>query len=419
MVVADASGVLSTQAIPSSGITGSGANGQVTYWTGATSQAGSASFTFGPNSQLLLNTIISTSGTIARGINLTSTLNSFANNEVLVGLDVNPSFTISGVISNVQAIGARFLSSFAPTSSNLSYTSILVQPTINQGGTASGTTRGVYINPSLPSAVDWKSIEWSNNSGYGLYGLGSAQNLMNGKLTVSPTVLAANFTNANTIGVLASQLLNIPAGNRGADGNVYSAVTGAHYFRFNGATTLFGDSLWSGSANIANIQFDTTGTITMANSATTGYRPLSVMQLQMQGSGSVSGTVDKGATLFIQGVYPSSLTGTITFTDYAAIRINDLKEWGGTTVVLTNRWGIYQAGANDKNYFAASVGIGVDSPVASAKLQVNSTTQGFLPPRMTLAEMNAIGTPAPGLIVFNTSDNKHYGYNGTTWVAFY
>ena len=316
----------------------------------------------------------------------------------------------------------QIAASYAPVSGTIAYNTLELSPNINQTGTANAIARGLYVNPVLNNTLsenNWRSVEWSNNGGYGLLGVGSAQNLLNGKLTVSPTVLAANFANANTISVLASQVLNIPIGNRGTIGSVYSAVTGAHYFRFNGVTTLFGDALWSGSANIANVQFDTAGTITMANSATGGYRPLSVMQLQMQASGANNGTIDHGATLFIQGVYPAGLTGVVTFTDYAAVRINDLKEWGGTSVVLTNRWGVYQAGADDKNYFAASVGIGVDAPVASAKLQVDSTTQGFLPPRMTLAQMNAIGTPAPGLIVFNTSDNKHYGYNGTTWTAFY
>jgi hypothetical protein len=42
-------------------------------------------------------------------------------------------------------------------------------------------------------------------------------------------------------------------------------------------------------------------------------------------------------------------------------------------------------------------------PVISAKFQIDSTTQGFLPPRMTTAEINLIATPADGLIVYNTT----------------
>jgi len=56
---------------------------------------------------------------------------------------------------------------------------------------------------------------------------------------------------------------------------------------------------------------------------------------------------------------------------------------------------------------------------ASALVQIDSTTQGFLPPRMTTTQRNAIASPAAGLVVYDNTDNKHYGYNGTTWNAFY
>jgi hypothetical protein len=39
----------------------------------------------------------------------------------------------------------------------------------------------------------------------------------------------------------------------------------------------------------------------------------------------------------------------------------------------------------------------------SAVLQADSTTKGFLPPRMTTTEVNNIGTPAEGLVVYNTT----------------
>lgn len=51
---------------------------------------------------------------------------------------------------------------------------------------------------------------------------------------------------------------------------------------------------------------------------------------------------------------------------------------------------------------------------ASAKLQVESTTQGFLPPRMTTAQKNAIATPAAGLVVYDTNLAKLCVYT-TAW----
>ena len=55
---------------------------------------------------------------------------------------------------------------------------------------------------------------------------------------------------------------------------------------------------------------------------------------------------------------------------------------------------------------------------ASALVTMKSTTQGFLPPRMTDSERDAITTPAPGLMVYDTSNNQMNYWNGATWIAF-
>jgi len=59
---------------------------------------------------------------------------------------------------------------------------------------------------------------------------------------------------------------------------------------------------------------------------------------------------------------------------------------------------------------SAQVAISTDGsdPDGSAMLDVQSTTKGFLPPRMTQAQIEAIATPANGLTVFNTTDEKLY-----------
>jgi hypothetical protein len=54
------------------------------------------------------------------------------------------------------------------------------------------------------------------------------------------------------------------------------------------------------------------------------------------------------------------------------------------------------------------------SSVASALLQLSSTTKGFLPPRMTTTQKNAISSPAAGLVVYDTTLNKICVYT-TAW----
>ena len=54
---------------------------------------------------------------------------------------------------------------------------------------------------------------------------------------------------------------------------------------------------------------------------------------------------------------------------------------------------------------------------SSAKVQIDSTTKGFLPPRMTTTQKTSISTPASGLVVYDTSTNFLSYYDGVTWVG--
>ncbi len=60
------------------------------------------------------------------------------------------------------------------------------------------------------------------------------------------------------------------------------------------------------------------------------------------------------------------------------------------------------------------VGIGTQTPDASAILDVESTEKGFLPPRVADPE-NDIANPATGLWVYNTTEKCLEFYNGTQW----
>lgn len=63
----------------------------------------------------------------------------------------------------------------------------------------------------------------------------------------------------------------------------------------------------------------------------------------------------------------------------------------------------------------SQVGIGTTSPAASSMLDITSSTQGFLAPRMTSAQRIAISAPAKGLMVFDTDGNVFYYFDGTSW----
>ncbi len=67
----------------------------------------------------------------------------------------------------------------------------------------------------------------------------------------------------------------------------------------------------------------------------------------------------------------------------------------------------------------SQVGIGTTTPSPSAVLQLESTTQAFVPPRMTDAQMLAIASPLNGSMVFNTTHNAMFVRTSGGWKNFF
>jgi trimeric autotransporter adhesin len=81
------------------------------------------------------------------------------------------------------------------------------------------------------------------------------------------------------------------------------------------------------------------------------------------------------------------------------------------TLGLIATAGVISASAQQGN-----VGIGTSKPEESAALEIKANDKGFLIPRMSLTEMQAIKSPATGLMVYQTGESSgFYFYNGTKW----
>ena len=93
---------------------------------------------------------------------------------------------------------------------------------------------------------------------------------------------------------------------------------------------------------------------------------------------------------------------------------------GYTTSVITDN-NIYLAdGVGNLRVRIPSSGnmlIGTTTDIASAMLQLVSTTKAFLPPKMTTAQRDAITPTTPGLIIFNITTNKINVFGATAWEA--
>jgi hypothetical protein len=63
------------------------------------------------------------------------------------------------------------------------------------------------------------------------------------------------------------------------------------------------------------------------------------------------------------------------------------------------------------------VAMGTASPNSSARLDITSTTQGVLLPRMTTTDRGNISSPADGLTIYNTTTKTQDVYNNTRWLT--
>ncbi len=76
----------------------------------------------------------------------------------------------------------------------------------------------------------------------------------------------------------------------------------------------------------------------------------------------------------------------------------------------------YSLNVNSQN----NVGIGTNTPDANSILELSSTNKGLLIPRLTTVQRTAMNTSLSvaqkGLLVFDTTDNSFYFWDGTTWV---
>ena len=129
------------------------------------------------------------------------------------------------------------------------------------------------------------------------------------------------------------------------------------------------------------------------------------------------GTGASTLTGILKGNGTGAFTAAVAGTDYQAALTNPVTGTG-TANYLPKLTGSTTVGNSQIFDDATSVGIGVNTPNAFAKLDVSSTTQGFLPPRMTYAQRAAIASPAQGLLVYctNCSNNGELQvYNGSGW----
>ena len=248
------------------------------------------------------------------------------------------------------------------------------------------------ISNATQSAIDAKQDTLV--SGTNIKTINSSSLLGSGDVAVQETLVSGtNIKTLNSESLLGSGNIEITASPAGVAGAI----------QFSDGSAFASDA--------ANLFWDDTnnrlGIGTNTPTATT----------HIKGSGSTSATT----SLLVQN---SSGNTAVQVYDDGKVNINQLVFGGSNGYIgINNSPNIDSAlravrttiGSSPLSISTGEVGVGDTTTYASAILAIGSTTRGFLPPRMTTTQKNAISSPASGLMVYDTDTNKLCCYNGTSW----
>jgi hypothetical protein len=285
--------------------------------------------------------------------------------------------TDTGIAGSDEKFRLNF--SFSPTSGTREHMGLWLVQTINQTGGANGITRGLYVNPTLTSAADFRAIE--TTAGNVIFNGGNV-----GIGTATPTV---------KLHIVSNEYALVAA--TASDINFYNTPGVSRHFNF---YNIRQDSDYNFKQNVGGVL----GTSTVIIKGLTG----NVL---------IGTTTDAGYKLDVNGSVRAQ--GELSLTDGNILRQSGA---GSGLRFISNNIQLFNQGVNAVGSFILDasgtnirVGFGTTSPDNSSILDLTSTIRGFLQPRMTNTQVLAITTPVAGLQAYDTTNNKNLLYNGTAW----
>jgi hypothetical protein len=186
------------------------------------------------------------------------------------------------------------------------------------------------------------------------------------------------------------------------------AVTTNSFGLFNvhigGGTVLNGSMAgiaWGSSSHYIEVEIDPAGG--------TSYQVMGTSQLvsvpyalYAENSGTPGPAGPQGPTGLTGATGATGATGPLVAGTSGQTLLHD----GNTWIATSN---LYNDGSK--------IGIGTSTPTTSAIVEIASTTSGFVLPRMTTAQRNAISSPAAALQIYNTDNNCLETWNTNGWIS--
>jgi len=288
--------------------------------------------------------------------------------------------------------------------------------TIGTTAITSGTVGRVLFEGTGNVVQESANLFWDNT------------NVRLGIGTSSPTSDFAIIKNVGSLGSVFSTMQNT-----NSNGEAAMVLRNDLYYA---GFELFGSTFGMGLSNIAlfttqsgitNLGFATLGAANISfRTNSTGSTNERLTIFGSSGNLGINTTTDAGFKLDVNGtarfgnVNQSTNANSITAGYEGGFLLS-----GGVAALKRDTTGYlktlldcgYDGGLRIRPYssgFTSYVDVRSDT---SAALTVTSTNQGFLPPRMTTTQKNAIASPATGLMVFDLTLGLMSVYNGTIWIS--
>jgi hypothetical protein len=320
------------------------------------------------------------SNIVVNGVNIGRGL---GNNDesVAVGAGAMGSSNVNGKRNTAIGAGAmaQYNGTYWDNNTSVGYHN-MPNMTSGSGNTSVGAESMLYLltGEQNTSIGNQSLINVTGNNNVGV-GKRSGQTISTGSqntiVGTDADVLANNLSNASALG--------------------YGAIVGAS------------NTIQLGNSSVTNVKTSgkiTAGVVTYPNTDGAANQVLAT-----NGSGVVSWSTPS-STSIASISNTSNANGAIISSGVLSLTPADATNGG---IVTTSA----QSMAGDKT-FTGKVQVGVGAANASAALDVQSTTQGFLPPRMTYAQRNLISSPVAGLVLWCSNcgtSGELQVYNGSAW----
>jgi hypothetical protein len=359
------------------------------------------------------------------------------------GFNVTQSFASSNTWTFVHNLGHQFVSiqtydlnfdEIIPQNIDLfnNNTAVITFPTLESGYALAVVGGGTITNTIVNGSVNTNSFATTGSNTF------IGNQLITGSLQVtSGTIIGSLIGNADTattasFAQTASFVRNAQTASFVVTAQTASYVLNAVSASFVATAQTASYVLNAVSASFANTLYNSDGTITSARTLTLGNNSLTIAGLinnnrfHANGHLSLGTTADSGDDLYVSG--SAAVDGAVSITNSAQVPLQVIS--GSTAILYVSSSGnvgigtttpIFGLDVNGIGRFTSaltvtgSTNMGAGTAASSAILQITSTTQGFLPPRMTTAQRNAISSPAQGLYVYDTNLVRPQVYNGTNW----